>query len=203
MTKRQLKKSAREKIVLQGKTHRETFEELKGTPGFSQTEIADELAKVPSQIKREQNRILQWIYIGAVCLIVLLRLLGIVTIGQELNGAALLLLLAIGFLVPGIAIFSAVTYRMDAYRSVAILFILSVVRSFRQLDVTDPISLVVLAIHVVAIGLAFWIPERMKTPYTSSVSVVIDEEGKQRRVTEIVFPDSAAAERGDLLDSGI
>jgi hypothetical protein len=202
MTKRQLRKAAWESIVKQDKTHRQTYAELRQTEGFAQLEIAEIIAKMPSRAKREQNRVLQWIFIGFVSLIVLLRVSVIVVSGQSLAAPALLLLVALGILIPGIAIFCAATYRMDGYRSAAFLFIISILRSVQKLDLSDPLHIAVIAVYVAAIALAFWIPERMKTPYKSSVTIAADENGRQRKVTEVVFEDEVPAVN-DLLDSGI
>jgi hypothetical protein len=204
MTKRQLRKTARIRIISEGQSHQQVYEALKDEPGFTRDEIALELCKFPSEAKRAQNRGLVGIFIGILAIIVVLRLLGTFVISESLkmNGPILLLVILIGVIAPVMGIVGAIQNRVEIYRAVGFLFVFSIFRSVKQLDTGDAMTLIGFVPFVIAIGLAFWIPERLKTPYKRSTVTETDASGKERQVTQISF-EATSGVNGDLLDSGI
>ena len=202
MTKRETKKAIYTAIVKEQKTHQETFDTLRGFSDLDTETLADEVAKVPSAAKQQKQRTLIYIYVVLLGLVIILRLLGVyaMTTMTAINPGMLLILIALGVVVPAVGIYGALTTRIEVYRTVGILLILSVVRSFtKEQFPTEIIGFLVLIPFVAAAFFSFYIPTRCKTAYSKKIRKE-EVDGKERTSVEYVFDDFEKWENKELLD---
>ena len=95
------------------------------------------------------------------------------------------------------------TSKVDTYRTVGILLILSVLRSFTNGQVSpQTLDFIVLIPFVAAAALAFYIPAKLKTNYTKKV-VKQDVNGQLKSRIEYIFDSSKVIEDNQLLDSDL
>ncbi|MBI1835634.1 MAG: hypothetical protein HYR91_00060 [Flavobacteriia bacterium] len=205
MTKRQLKKEIYTSIVKEGKTHQETFDKLRFEKGLGLEFIAEEVAKIPSKFKSEKYKNLIYIYIGALVLAVIIRLLTVFAISNTLSlgSPIIFLLLIVVLIVPAFGIYAALTSRIDGYKSVGMLLILSILRSLKELGNVDLTSYIIGLIPiVVAIILAFYIPTKLKMGYQKSIRKV-DENSELKSFWEYHFEVQKNEKFSNLLDDAI
>ena len=203
MTKRQLRKAAYKGIVKEGQGHQETFDLLRKERGtVTLDELATEVSKVPSRAKWHANRIAVVVLMISLALIIVMRGLGIFVIGLQLgvNRPLFLLSLVSGLLIPALGIVMLATKRTDQMKLLSFLFILSVFRSLKDFESFDIYTLIALVPYIPAIGLGFWLPEKMKTPYTKKVEYAIRDNEKVG-VTKVIFEQKVFASGRDLIDS--
>lgn len=202
MTKKQIKKEGYRRIVKCGETHQRVFDSLKaGKTEFDLT-LAEELAKIPSDVAYRSKQTFRVVLLSGLGLISILRLLFILTLVQlsNLNPVLIIPLLLFGLLVPGIAIFALLKRKTDRLRSASILLALGVIRGFRNFDFSDIYALVVTTIIVTVIIMGIILPEILKTPYEKKLSTIM-VDGMQKTETDIVF-NSGIFESGkaEILD---
>lgn len=205
MTRRELKKNAYRMIVKENKSHQDTFDELRRDQVNGPEELAEDISKIPSQEKQKQNQTLVYIYVGMLALVILLRIVGItLTFGiMNIEANMLLVLIALGVILPAAGIFGALTRRQDSYRTIGILLIVSIARALTRGEVAaDPLALIWLTPTAVAIALAFYIPTRLKTNFTKKL-IQAEVDGKIKKTLEITFqaPDKIFAP--DVLDANL
>lgn len=202
MTKRQLKKAAYKHIIKDGQSHQEAFESLRTEAGVSATDLAEELSKLPSAARIAENMALRGVFIGTLALVMILRIIGVIGLGAEhgFNGPVLLLLVALGIVLPAIIIVLVLQNRVEAYRVFSLLALVGILRGLKDLDLADPWVWLALVPTFAGIVLGFWIPTRLKTPFTISVKVVTNETGNPAKVTTVVFEDGVR-QKDELLDS--
>ena len=99
---------------------------------------------------------------------------------------------------PIYAIIVMLGNRMDQVRSVSILLIISVFRGVTEVKI-HPEDLVWLIPMGVIIFLGFWLPVKMKTPYSTEMKTVAIN-GKKQVDFEIKFNDAGLSEDEDLID---
>lgn len=203
MTKRQTKKAIYQAIVKDGKSHQQAFDELKSSSEMDLESLANEVSKVPSAAKNEQFKTLVYSYVILLGVIIVLRALGVFGLfyGQNINMNLILLFIALGIVFPVMGIVGALTFRIDSYRSIAIIMILGIVRSFNKevIDAIDIYFILTLIPFLAVIILAFIIPTKLKTEYTKKVNKT-ESEGKVKTSLSFVFDENVAIERADLLD---
>lgn len=202
MNKRKTRKAAYQAIVKEKKTHQETFDALRKTSSLDANTLATEVSNIPSEDKHQSQQALRYIFVGVLILILAIRILGVYLISQEtnFNPSMLLVAILIGLIVPITGIVGALTARVELYRIVGLLFIFSTLRSFTGGNMsTEPVDLMVLIPFAIAVGLAFFIPFKMKTNYTTK-TIKKEAEGKVITRVEYVFDTTKAIVNDELLD---
>jgi len=204
MTKREARKEAYRQIVKQNSTHQEVFDELRGTSSLDVSALATVVAAIPSAEKREKYKSLTIVFVVVCSIVILLRVLGLVamTAAMNVNMPIFLLALVLGLVVPAVAIFGALTWRMEMLQGSAGLFVLALIRSFSNVKEVsnDPIILVAVVPFLVAIILAFLIPYKVKTGFRETV-ITEEKDGKRISKKTVVFDQQEKIQSLDLLDS--
>lgn len=203
MTKREARKAAYRQIVNENKGHQQVFDELRASSGLEVNVLAKIVSEVPSAEKRRQNKTLVTIFIVLCALTIITRILGVVGLSLvgELNTPLLMIVLALGLIVPAVAIYGAVTWRMEMLLGSAGLLGFSLFRTLTKdrFLLEDPVNLVALIPHVLVIVFAIVIPMRAKTKFTEKV--VTDEiDGKKVSRKTVVFEKQDQLTDTELLD---
>ena len=202
MTKKQLRSAGYKAIVKNHKSHQEAFDEINETPGIDQHLLAEELTKIPSSGKQQATTSLRYIFIVSLILIIAMRIYAIVVLGIEggMNPSLIGVLLLFGILIPGYGIYAALFSKSELYSMVGFLLILGIFRFVtRESFSADPITYIAYIPFAIAIGLAFFIPFKLKTPFKKTVSEHFID-GKMQHKTRYEFEDTRA-NQSDLLDS--
>jgi hypothetical protein len=202
MTKREIRKAGHLAIVKDGNSHQDAFDAIQAKGKVERNLLAEELSKIPSTGKLKSTLILRGIFIGALSLIIVARVISLVTIGLEgqFNMGLLIGLVALGILVPVIGIYGALFAQPHLYYSTGMLVGLSIFRSLTNGEMVVSSEMIVILIpFFVAVVLAFFIPSKLKTPYKKSTSEHIID-GKSVKRMEYVFEDTRLNPT-DLLDN--
>ncbi|MFD1552872.1 hypothetical protein DNU06_08090 [Putridiphycobacter roseus] len=201
MNKRATKKAAYKAIVKENKSHQTTFDELRPVSEMTRTDLANEVSSIPSLAKFNELKNLRITYIVLLGVIVILRILGGLGLseGMTINPILLMVAILISLLVPFVGIFGDLTRRYGSYRFVGILLIIGVVRSINPELFNDTLNLIFLIPFLAVIGLAFYIPAKLKTSYTSKVNKE-EKDGKVITQTNIVFEEETQLNDSELLD---
>jgi hypothetical protein len=206
MTKRAIRKEAYKSIVKEGKSHQETYDNIKEKTEGKSKFIADEISKFPSSGKADETKTIRYVFIGLLVLVGIMRAAGLLVLNEEFNFPMTVIAIGLLFslLVPILGVFTALTHRVNNYNGVAILLALSILRSFRDENmVLDEITMIVLLPYIAVIALAFYIPSKLKTPYriVNSAKTI---EGKERNIPTIKFEDTRSrSNQSEVLDSGL
>tara|TARA_R110002072_G_C7976148_1_gene535469 strand:+ start:6368 stop:7096 length:729 start_codon:yes stop_codon:yes gene_type:complete len=201
MTKKQLKKAIYTSIFIEGKSHLETFEKFRGKSKLTPDELADEVAKTPNRQKHSELLNLRISFIIALCLVIILRIIGIyvLTIVESLPISVFLLSLIFGIAIPILGIFAAMKGRVDMYFVVGIFLVLGALRSFtKDLDTNNLVIIGTVLIPLfVAVILAFYIPKKMKIKFTKKVVSEATDGGTNKK---LVYHFESSQTTEDLLD---
>lgn len=202
MLKKQIRTLGHQAIVKEQRSHQETFDELSQTAGVDRQLLADELSKIPSNGKQGNTASLRYIFIAALALLGILRILSIILIGIEgsLNMGLISLLVAFGVIVPGIGIYAALFGKSELYTTTGILLAISLFRSITRGELSaEPETWIALIPFAVAVGLAFYIPFKLKTPHKKVVSESY-VDGKLVKKINYEFEDTRVSD-SNILDS--
>lgn len=189
MTKKELRRESF-RLMQEGKSKQEAFEALLPVAGHTADELADVIRFVPSPRAREKYLPAHIILVIALVITVLLKALAAVGMFMEdLRVSSLLLVI----LLPALNIlfcYQLITWQGSAYRMVAILGLMSVLRPFavfiRNPDVLMlPELILVLAIII----LGFFLSRRMVPPITETRENYTDELGRTRLRKKFTLPD--------------
>ena len=199
MTKKEVKKNARPLLYRDKMSHQEIYEGFKTPkPTFNKI-IATELGKLPSIRIIEKFKTYRYAYVILVALLLVARGLGVLVLFQtRISSSWKLLMFAFVIALPIYAIIVMLGNRMDQVRSVSILLIISVFRGVTEVKI-HPEDLVWLIPMGVIIFLGFWLPVKMKTPYSTEMKTVAIN-GKKQVDFEIKFNDAGLSEDEDLID---
>lgn len=202
MTRRQLKKAAYKAILKENKSHQETFDELVVKAEIEKEKLADDVSKVPSTIKMQEQKTLIYSYVAVLGLIIIMRGTTIAGFGfsEQLDLRLVGLMIILGMAVPALGIWASLTGRMDQLVSVGILLGISVLRSFTnghvQIDSTILLFLIPVA---VAIVLSFYLPTRMKTPYKKQINKE-EIDGRTHTRVEYKFAATGRVQHPEIVD---
>jgi hypothetical protein len=202
MLKKQIRTLGHKAIVKNNKSHQEAFDELSQNENIDKQLLANELSKIPSNGKQKSTASLRYIFIAALVLLAAIRIIGIIMIGMEssVNMGLVYMLVAFGVLIPGLGVYAALFGKSELYMTTGILLGISLFRSVSRGELNvEPETLVALIPFAVAIGLAFFIPFKLKTPHKR----VITEsyvDGKLVKKVDYEFEDTRLNE-SDILDS--
>lgn len=202
MIKKQMRILGHKAIVKNNKSHQEAFDELSQTEGVDRQLLADELSKIPSNGKQKSTTSLRYIFIAALGLLAALRILGIIVIGMEgsINMGLIALMVLFGVFVPVMGIYAALYAKVELYMTTGILLGISLFRSISRGELnTEPETLVSLIPFAVAMGLAFYIPLKLKTKNTRIITERF-VDGKTVKKVDYEFEDTRMNE-SDILDS--
>lgn len=202
MTKRETRKAIYKAIVKEGKSHQDTFDALKGSSELDSEALANEVSKTPSDFKKEKFKILILSYIILLGIVIVLRSLGVYALMAESNIDMnfILLMVALGIILPLAGIIGALTSRADSFRMIGILLLIGVIRSFtNQNIILDPLTIIALIPFAAVIVLAFIIPSKLKTTYTKKV-LKEEFDGKTKTSLTYHFDEEERIQRSDLLD---
>lgn len=207
MNKNKIKKAAYKSIVIDKKSHQETFDELRTKSKIELADLAEIVAKIPSQMKIQETIMLRNIFIVLLGVILILRVIGVIGLMDafSLNPGLLILALAIGVLIPVVGIYGAIKAKVEIYFVVSMLFILGIVRSgnsggFGNVGMNLE-TLLVFIPFIAAIVLGFIIPKKMKSEYSKKV-VVEDVNGVSKKRLKFIFKDVTPAS-DDILDANL
>lgn len=197
MTKKQIKKEAYKKIVKEGLSHQEVYDNLKTSKASFNVMIAAELKKIPSSKVMQEKQILKVIFLivlGLLLAIGILALYGLLQMGE--NPARLLVSTIFWVFAPGFMIYGLLSRRMELIRSGAFALTFGLVRNFMNEGIIfDPVVFVFYGIWIASIVMGFGMGNWLKTPYNKKIyHEMID--GKKTTQVAINF-DEAASEMGD------
>jgi len=203
MTKRQITKEAYRRIVKENEPHQKVYDDLKSQTDVDWENVAKIVSNMPSLSKREQNKGLIYTYIALLGVVIILRSLGIIALLglSNFNGPMLLILLALGLVVPGVAIYGALVNKVPVYYSTAGLLAFGMFRSFTKESgfLDNPINMVVLIPFVVVIVLAIVIPYRLKAKHELKV-VEIEVDGVKKKRRKVIFETEDDFSTSEILD---
>lgn len=177
MNKFKTRKAIYNSIVRENRSHQETFDDLSQKTSCELKWLADEIAKYPSKSRNEQHKVLRYIYIGLLSLAIILRVVWTLSIVQFniINNSAIVLLIALGVLIPLMGIIGSFKRNIQSYTSMAIISFINIFKSISYFENSDnPLLLIGLFPYVGIIILALYIPSQLKTPYKIEV---MEEEG--------------------------
>ncbi|MBL0911750.1 MAG: hypothetical protein IBJ09_05205 [Bacteroidia bacterium] len=188
MTKKEIRSRALF-LMQEGKSKQEAFDELLPTAGHTADELAGIMRFVPSPRAREKYLTVHIFLIIAMCIVILLKMLAGVSMFLDKPGASFILI----FLLPALNVwftYSLIRYQGSAYRLVAILALLSFIRSapavIRDFNI---LSLPELVLIVVIAGLGFFLNKRMVPAVTETRENYTDEYGRIRLRKKFILPD--------------
>lgn len=192
MLKKQIRTLGHKAIVKENKSHQEAFDEISQTPGVDLKLLADELSKIPSSGKQKATAGLRYTFMGALLVLGGYRVLGIVLLMTDglpnIGFIAFIILLSI--FVPVVGIYASLTRRVEHYTTTGILLGIAVFRSVSKGEIhVDINSLFYLLPVVIAFGLAFYIPTKLKTPYKRMVTNHFSD-GKTQEKVSYYFEDT-------------
>lgn len=133
--------------------------------------------------------------------ILLLKALGVYILLESVgvNSPMLIGAVVLGILVPGLAIYGAVTHRHQLYLTTSMLLILGLIRGVTSGGFNNDMeTLIILAITITAITLGFLIPFKLKSKYVKTTKKETTEE-KTRTIFVYTFEDTRVGNR-DVLD---
>ena len=205
MTKRELRKEAHRRIIKNGATHQEAFDELQLDKSLTKEEIAEQLSKIPSKSIIERIKIWKIVYIGLMSLIIVQRIIGIFIMGtvSNMDTALLLVLILAGIVFPIVAIISVVQNKIDVLTMYSFFFVISFLRSYKQFEVLDAVTIAVIIPYIGAVVLGLWLPFKFKTPYKRIVKDEVQLDGSTKKIAHIVFEKDKVRGQNDLLDSAL
>lgn len=180
LTKRELKKAAYQMIFKEGKSHQEAFDNLRKTKSIASDDLAEMIAKIASRQKLKEQYVLNYIFIGLLAVIIILRGLSIVGLGSTDMGILSIAFL-IAFIVPGLGIYGALAGKTEFYFSTGALLLITMIRTITNQNFSnDPLNFVFAIPIVLASVLAFYLPSKLKTPYKKTI--------EQKEVDGVVKP---------------
>lgn len=193
MIKKQLRTLGHKAIVKEHKSHQEAFDEISEHPGVDRKLLADELSKIPSSGKLKATTSLRYTFIAALAILGGVRLLALVLLmieGGMPNLGFLAILIALSVAVPVLGIYTALAGRVEHYTTTGVLLAISVFRAVSRGEIhIDWESLIFLLPLVIAFGLAFYIPTKLKTPYKRTVTNHFSD-GKSQEKEHYYFEDT-------------
>lgn len=191
MTQRQMFTNAYRMIVKEGKSHQETFDELKPQAYSDLDQLAKEVSQTPSSQKVEETKSLRSIFMVVITLVFGLHILELVAIDNieaHLAWYISMAVMSVGFWFLGI--FAALKARIYMYRSCAGFLIITAILSLANTDYLTAIELIlILALSVGGIVLAFVIPAKSKTPFERTVYKEMIN-GKEKSLFRFTFEQS-------------
>lgn len=204
MTKRQIRKEGYQLIVKSGKSHQETFDTLKDKNYSEQKGLAEILSSIPSSGKQKEMAALRYVFMGLLFVIMLLRLVAVLPmfIAGSLNTPLIITIIVFGMFVPVLGIYASIAAKSELYHSTGLLLGFSLIRSLgREALSADVVTFIVIGIVVLTIVLAYYIPFKLKTPYTTTFSTE-NIDGTNQNITRYHF-EATRAKREDVLDDGV
>jgi hypothetical protein len=204
MTKRQIRKEGYQLIVKSGKSHQEAFDTLKDENSSELRGLAEIISSIPSSGKQKEMAALRYVFMGLLFVIMLLRLAAVLPmfIAGSLNTPLIITMIVFGMFVPVLGIYACMAGKSELYHSTGLLLGFSLIRSFgREALSADVVTVIVIGIIVLTIILAYYIPYKLKTPFTTTFSTEI-VQGTNQHMTHFHFEDTRL-KREDVLDDGI
>ncbi|MFM9983650.1 MAG: hypothetical protein ACKVOK_00355 [Flavobacteriales bacterium] len=204
MTKRQIRKEGYQLIVKSGKSHQEAFDTLKDENSSELKGLAEILSSIPSSGKQKEMATLRYVFMGLLFVIILLRLASVLPmfIAGTVNTPLIITIVVLGMFVPALGIYATLSGKTELYNSVGLLLGLSLIRSLgREALSADVVTVIVIGIIVLTIILAYYIPYKLKTPFTTTFSTE-NVQGINQYITHYHFEDTRL-KREDVLDDGI
>jgi hypothetical protein len=201
MNKRKIKKRGYELIVKSNQSHTVAFESMKSTTSDLK-ELADIISAIPSSGKQKETVILRSVFVGLLLILALLRTVAVLTtfLSGNMDVPITTLILLIGLFVPALGIIAVFRRQVEYYYLTGILLVLSLSRSLRAKYFEGDYTIwFVIGLMILTVALAFFIPSKLRTPYTTSV-VHTDDNGEYRNVTEYHFKDTRLKREGILDD---
>lgn len=202
MKKREVRKEVYQLIVKEGKSHQETFDELRESTGMNAEALAAEVSKVPSPARQDHHKALVFVYVGLLCLVILLRTLSIFTLSwtEGVQVKFLFLMVLVGVILPLSGIWGALTARSEMYQVVGVFLAISVFRGFTQGQFPlEALDILLLIPFVAVIILSFYIPYKLKTPYQKMIRKM-EADGMVTTKIEYVFDSSLPRKQSGLID---
>ena len=189
MTKRELRKKAQDKIV-EGKSRQQVFEEMKAEHATRIAEIVKIVRFMPSLATREKYKTYHILLLTFLGISIALKIVAVLPmiIEHGINWLPVLLLLPV---INLLLIIMVASYNGQAYKLVAILSFIGVVRSLGELGKVafDPWMLVGFGLAGALIGLGFFMHSKMVSEYQLVSESYTTAEGKEGVRKVYKFPD--------------
>ena len=189
MTKKAVKKEVK-RLILEGKTKQEAYDELKGISKMKAEDLAKIVQSVPSLNARDKYRSLNIVLIGLLSLTVALKMLSGLPIVIE-KGIAWFPVLLFLPLINIILLIGVSTYNQSSYKFVAILAILGLFRLLRDLLSSSFDTFIIIDVVFAAglIGLGFYLGSKLFPNYTTVKERYQNSQGQDRMRNVIKFED--------------
>ena len=201
ITKGHIRKAGYKAIVKENKSHQEAFDELSTSSSVDKKMLADELSKIPSSGRQNATSNLRSIFIGALVILIGLRLWGIVTVSLSgfLDAGIILIMVLFSVFVPALGIYGALASKAQVYRTTGFLLGINIIRAISSGGIYgEPKALITFGFIAIAIGLAFYIPSQLKTGY-KKVMTEHYKDGQLMKQVKYSFEDTRARQ-SDILD---
>jgi hypothetical protein len=198
MTLKEIKKVGYKRIIKQGETHQEVYEDLKTNKPTLNIKIADTLKAIPSKSVIEKYKGLRITYIILLLIIILLRILLIY--GFYISNVKMGILLVatfFGIFLPVVAIYMTIIHKYNELRSFSFLFIVSLLRSIGSFE-SNIETIVVFFIFIAVILIGFLLPKYMQTNYKKTT--IYNKETNKLSDINIQFEDVNFIKNDDILD---
>jgi len=199
MTLRDIKKEGYKRIIKNNEKHQSVYEELKTNKPSFNVKIADSLKTIPSKSVIEKFKALRITYIILLSIIILLRILLVYTLYiTHVKTWILVIALLFGILLPFAAIYLTITHKYESLKGISILFILSVMRSIRKIEVNIE-TIIVFLIFIAVIIIGFLLSKYMQTNYKKTT--VYNKETNKISDYKIEFESGNSIENDEILDN--
>ena len=202
MKKSALRKKAKD-LIDSGVSHNEAYIALKADEEKPKpSDILKILKQIPSLTKRKK-------YAGI--RMALLIMIGVNTLTVAAYGGLLYLQgMSIGafVIIVGLAINTAIfigvyRYAIQGFRSLAILTVIGWLRSFAEMDFSDPITIGALLFSAALVGLSGFMTVKLEMKYNKVPVMEVGDDGVERRVTKVLFEKEAKQYSVDVIDETI
>ena len=198
MTKLQIRKLARQKAK-EGKSRQQIYNEIVKETGEWNERVAKIVRYVPSQNMRDKYRTVNNILAAVMCLMGIAPLIVLVDLYLQYGRPEIL---AIGIILPGIFIWSAVRIYMfhtNQYTATIGIFVLFILRA-RDWHLEQEAFLIGLAVALFQLGLGLYLFFKVASNY-KVVETTKLVDGVEKKGKFIEFPDDEAAQgESDILD---
>ncbi len=206
MTKKQLRKEAHKSIFKDGKTHTQTFLELKPKTDWPDESLADLISGITSKEKHEETKSIWVVYMAVLGAIVLLRIFYISLVVQEIGASVTPLIIipmvAFSLFVPAWGIYTVYNGMRHNVYTVAAFLTFGVFRGLQQsnFQLTWD-SYVVFGLIAALLVLSTLLWSKWKTPYSKNVELKETENGASKKL-RYQFEDDLNL-NADILDDHI
>ena len=189
MTKKGVRKLAK-KMIEDGRSHQETFNEIKDLCDFSVEEIAKIMKLIPSKSKKEKNKVANTVLFIVLCFTIVQKIFFGLSLIEDLEGFAILIILLFPLLNVYFA-YNVAVFNTPIYRMIAFFTIISIIQSLKNISgiTMDIFALIDIVIAIALIFLGFYLNTKMTVLYEVSNEKYENQNGESRLRKVITFEE--------------